>query len=66
MKENKLLFIGKNRGRGKLEDAQIAMKQCCLNALAAVKGYAGDLDKIKRVVKLEHLWHPMISSMSNT
>jgi enamine deaminase RidA (YjgF/YER057c/UK114 family) len=52
MKDGKLLFTGKTGSEVSLEDAKIAMKQCCLNALAAIKGYPGDLEKISRVVKI--------------
>ncbi|MBK6607611.1 MAG: RidA family protein [Leptospiraceae bacterium] len=52
MKEGKLLYTGRTGAEVSLEQAKEAMKQSCLNALAAIKGYIGDLDKIGRVVKI--------------
>ena len=51
-KEGKLLFTGRTGGEVSLDEAKEAMKQSCLNALAAVKGVIGDLDKITKVVKV--------------
>lgn len=51
-KEGKLLYIGKIGLDVTLEQAREAMKQACLNALAAIKGYTGDLEKIVKIVKL--------------
>ena len=52
MKEGKLLYTGRTGAEVSLDQAKEAMKQSCLNALAAIKGYIGDLDKIGRVVKI--------------
>ncbi len=52
MKEGKLLFQGRTGSDITIDQAREAMQQCCLNALAAIKGYTGDLEKISRVVKI--------------
>jgi len=36
-----------------MEDAQEAAKICAINAIAVLKAYLGDLDKVKSVVKLQ-------------
>lgn len=51
-KDGKVLFTGKTGKDVTVENAREAMKQSCLNALAAIKGYIGDLDKIQKVVKI--------------
>lgn len=52
MKEGKLLYTGRTGTEVNLEQAKEAMEQACLNALAAIKGYTGDLEKITRIVKI--------------
>ena len=36
-----------------VEDAQEAAKVCMLNTLSALQAYLGDLDRVKRVVKIQ-------------
>ena len=36
-----------------LEEAQEAARCCTINMLGAIKAYLGDLDKVKRFVKLQ-------------
>lgn len=55
-----LPFVGKELVfQGKLgrdlheEDGQHAARLCALNALAAIKGVIGDLDRIRRIVRVE-------------
>ena len=50
--EGKLDYVGLVGKDVTLEDAHNAARTCCLNALAAVKSVAGNLDNIERVVKL--------------
>ena len=45
-------IIGKVGREVTLEQGQEAARRCALNLLAALKAAAGDLDRIKRVVKL--------------
>ncbi len=48
-----LAFTGKVGDHVGKEDAQSAARICVLNALAQVKGLIGDLDLIKRVIRVE-------------
>jgi enamine deaminase RidA (YjgF/YER057c/UK114 family) len=50
-KEGKLVAEGIVGSTVSPEDARKAAEVCCLNALAAIKGVIGDLDKIKTIVK---------------
>ncbi|HMV45435.1 MAG TPA: RidA family protein [Leptospiraceae bacterium] len=52
MKDGKLLYTGQTGKDVTIEQAREAMKQSCLNALSAIKGYIGDLDQIQKVVKI--------------
>ncbi len=56
-KEGKLLHIGKVGARAgdavSFEQAQSAARQCTINALASLEAAVGDLDKVKRIVRLE-------------
>ena len=52
LREGKLLYTGKVDGEVNLEDAREAAAVCALNALAAVAAEAGDLESIRRVVKI--------------
>lgn len=45
-------FIGKVGGDLTLQQGYQAAKQVCLNCLATIKTQIGDLDKVKRVVKV--------------
>jgi enamine deaminase RidA (YjgF/YER057c/UK114 family) len=44
--------VGDGHGLVPAEDAKKLAEICALNAIAAVKGIVGDLDKVTRVVKL--------------
>ncbi|WP_459557096.1 RidA family protein [Lacunimicrobium album] len=48
-----LAFTGKVGTQVTKEDAQSAARICVLNALAQVKGLVGNLDLVKRVVRVE-------------
>ncbi|MFC9733071.1 RidA family protein [Streptomyces roseolus] len=52
MVEGKLPVTGKVGAEVTPEEAKKLAATCALNALAAVKSVAGDLDRIKRVVKV--------------
>lgn len=52
MKNGVLVSVGRVGETAKIEDAKLAMRQSCLNALAAIKSLTGNLDKIKNIVKL--------------
>ncbi len=48
-----LVFQGKLGRERHEEDGQNAARICALNALAAIKGEIGDLDLVRRVVRVE-------------
>ena len=50
--DGKLVAQGKLGGGVSLEDGQNAARACAINLLAQVKAALGDLDKVKRVVRL--------------
>ncbi|MFE5797822.1 RidA family protein [Streptomyces sp. NPDC056503] len=52
MVEGKLPVTGKVGAEVTAEEAKALAATCALNALAAVKSVVGDLDRIKRVVKV--------------
>ncbi|MEU5956680.1 RidA family protein [Streptomyces sp. NPDC047525] len=52
MVEGKLPVTGKVGAEVTPEEAKELARTCALNALAAVKSIAGDLDRVKRVVKV--------------
>ena len=52
MKNGELLVTGKVGGEVAPEEATSCAQQCALNAIAAVKAEIGDLDQVKRVVKV--------------
>lgn len=52
MKDGQLLATGKVGAAVSAEQAKALAEVCALNALAAIKMVIGDLDKIKRVVKV--------------
>ncbi|MFY1678082.1 MULTISPECIES: RidA family protein [unclassified Streptomyces] len=52
MVRGKLEVTGKVGGEVTAEEAKALARTCALNALAAVKSVAGDLDRIARVVKV--------------
>ncbi len=49
---NELKYKGKVGRQISIEDAQEAGKICCLNALSHLKNLIGELDKIKKIVKI--------------
>lgn len=52
VKEGRLLYKGKVGKEISLEEAREAAKATLINALSVIKGEIGDLDKIKRIVRL--------------
>jgi enamine deaminase RidA (YjgF/YER057c/UK114 family) len=52
LKAGELMATGKVGGAVSPEDAAACAQQCALNAIAAVKAEVGDLDAVKRVVKV--------------
>ena len=52
MKNGELMLTGKVGGEVSPEEAKACAEQCALNAIAAVKAEIGDLDAVKRVVKV--------------
>jgi enamine deaminase RidA (YjgF/YER057c/UK114 family) len=51
--DGRLAYQGKVGKERTMEEAQDAARICIINMLAAVKGYLGDLDKVKNVVKVQ-------------
>jgi enamine deaminase RidA (YjgF/YER057c/UK114 family) len=52
MRSGQLMMTGKVGAEVSPEDAADCARQCALNAIAAVKAELGDLDRVKRVVKV--------------
>ena len=52
MRSGELMVTGKVGGEVSEEEAVACAQQCALNAIAAVKAQIGDLDQVKRVVKV--------------
>ena len=52
MRFGELMVTGKVGGEVSEEEAVACAQQCALNAIAAVKAEIGDLDAVKRVVKV--------------
>ena len=52
MRSGELMYTGKVGGEVTPEEAVACAQQCALNAIAAVKAEIGDLDLIKRIVKV--------------
>lgn len=52
LKEGKLLASGRVPSAVSIETAQACAKQCVLNALAALHGEIGSLERVKRVVRI--------------
>jgi enamine deaminase RidA (YjgF/YER057c/UK114 family) len=52
MRSGQLMTTGKVGAEVSAEDAVACARQCALNAIAAVKAQIGDLDQVKRVVKV--------------
>jgi enamine deaminase RidA (YjgF/YER057c/UK114 family) len=51
-RSGELMATGKVGAEVSAEDAVACARQCALNAIAAVKSQIGDLDQVKRVVKV--------------
>ncbi|QIX28255.1 RidA family protein [Nocardioides sp. JQ2195] len=52
MRNGELMVTGKVGGEVGEEQAAECAQQCALNAIAAVKSVIGDLDQVKRIVKV--------------
>jgi enamine deaminase RidA (YjgF/YER057c/UK114 family) len=52
MRSGELMVTGKVGGEVSEEEAVACAQQCALNAIAAVKAEIGDLDQVKRIVKV--------------
>ena len=52
MANGALSFKGKLGDSASVEDGYAAAKQCAVNCLGVVKAWIGDLDRVKRVVKV--------------
>ena len=52
MRSGELMTTGKVGGSVSPEEASACAQQCALNAIAAVKAEIGDLDAVKRIVKV--------------
>ncbi|KQY62673.1 RidA family protein [Nocardioides sp. Root140] len=52
MQSGELMVTGKVGGEVSEEEALACAQQCALNAIAAVKSEIGDLDQVKRIVKV--------------
>ena len=52
MRSGELMYTGKVGGEVSEEEAVACAQQCALNAIAAVKAELGDLDLVKRIVKV--------------
>jgi enamine deaminase RidA (YjgF/YER057c/UK114 family) len=52
MRSGELIMTGKVGDQVSPEDAAACAQQCALNAIAAVKAELGDLDAVRRVVKV--------------
>ena len=49
----KLLYTGKVGDTRTREEAQDAARVCAVNALAALKEHLGDLDRVRRIIKVQ-------------
>ncbi|HEU4812052.1 MAG TPA: RidA family protein [Nocardioides sp.] len=52
MRSGELMATGKVGAEVTVEEAVACAQQCALNAIAAVKAEIGDLDQVKRIVKV--------------
>ena len=52
IKDGKVAFIGKVPTSQSIENAQKAAKLCAINALAQLKAELGNLDNIKKIIKI--------------
>lgn len=53
MLDGQMLYAGKVGAERTLEEGQEAARICAVNLLAALRAHLGDLDRIRRVVKLQ-------------
>ena len=53
MLDDRLVYTGKAGAEQTLEEAQEAARICVINGLAALRAHLNDLDRIKRIVKLQ-------------
>ena len=52
IQEGKVAFTGKIPSKQSLEEGQKAAKLCIINALAQIKQELGDLDRIKKIIRI--------------
>lgn len=52
VKDGQMVYTGKAGKDATLEDAVSSTRLCAINIISAVKGYIGDLDKVKSIVKI--------------
>jgi len=52
MQNGALLYKGRLEDNAQIEEGYAAAKQCAVNCLGVVKSLIGDLDRVKRVVKV--------------
>lgn len=52
VKDGVMQYTGKAGKDKTLEEAQAAARLCAINIIAAVKGFTGDLNKVKNIVKI--------------
>ena len=52
VKDGVMQYTGKAGKDKTLEEAQAAARLCAINIIAAVKGFTGNLDKVKSIVKI--------------
>jgi len=52
VKDGVMQYTGKAGKDKTLEEAQAAARLCAINIIAAVKGFTGDLNKVKSIVKI--------------
>ena len=53
MLNDKMIYTGKVGAERTLEEAQEAARICVLNGLAALRVHLGDLDRIRRIIKVQ-------------
>jgi len=56
-KGDKLLYTGKLGNELSIEQGYEAARQCAINALAQLQSALGDLDKVRRIVRVEGYVH---------
>ena len=53
MRNSELAYTGKVGDTRTIEEAQDAARLCIIGAMAAMKTYLGDLDKVKNIIKVQ-------------